>query len=56
MIIDKRAMYKTAKVKGLHHCFVAIIEYNPERDNYTCLTPFGTTRTYTSEDLEDFCL
>lgn len=56
MIIDKRSMYKTAKLKGLYRCFVAIIGYNPESDTYTCLTPFGSSRTYAGNDLEDFCL
>jgi hypothetical protein len=53
---DKRFYYKTAKIKGLYCCFVAILSYNPESDNYTCRTPFETIRTYPSEDLEDFCL
>lgn len=54
--MKKQHLYKTAWVKDLHRCCVALLRYDEERDRYLAETPFGTKRWYKADELERFVL
>ena len=53
----KEHLYKTAQIKGLHRCFVGIIEHNDEKDTYLCrIGGTLTTKWFHASELKQFCL
>jgi hypothetical protein len=54
--MKKEHLYTTAKVKGLHNCTVAILNYDEANQRYFCITPFQTKRYYSANELESFVI
>jgi len=54
--MDKRYLYKTAKVKGLVRCYVGILDWDETYNIFKCRTPYNTIRYYHADELESFCL
>ena len=54
--MKKQHLFKTAYVKGLYRCCIALLRYDEEHDRYLAETPFGTQRWYKASELEHFVL
>jgi hypothetical protein len=52
----KNHLYKTARIKGLNLCYVAIISYEPDNDSFFIKRPYGDYVWVPAADLESFCL